>query len=699
MAISYVGGQVGGRAGATSTPAITFALTGGSDSTPQAGDLVVITCVVGSQARNPAQAISGYTALGQLNPTATTYDTSLDVSWKVMGGTPDTTFILPSTGNVADGQSYAVQVFRGVDAAALTSASTTGTATSRPNPTSVTPTVAGSWVAICGGGAAATGANYVAPANFATNFLTRFDADTNDSLVGSGYWSGWTSGAVDPAQYTGGSTATTSSWAAYTLVLPPVTTQTGPVGRSDEAGTALTLTPIQHMALGRADEADTALALSGASALPTHSVRYIRDHANGSSGNGASYFCELEAYNAYGVNQAQGASVTANFTPSEGTLPLWVDGNTASASYAASPDANAQITVDLGSALQISGIRRWHYYADGRTFYSTKTETSVDGVAWTVIFDSAVSGTYAETADGKYNVTIGTGTPVGLAAETATALSLAPTQARPAGLAAGTDTALPRGAARPAGLAAETATALTLAGSLPAGLAVETAAALARAPVQTMVAGAAAEIATALPRGAARPAGLASASDTALTLASSLAAEVSIEVGTALPRGAARPVGLAAETGTALSLAAAQARSVGLAAETGAALALAGSLTLGVSAETDAAAPLAAVQVRGAGVAAETGAALPLAAVQAQTVGLAVEVGAPLTLGAARTVGVAGSAEAALALAASVNEVAIGQASETNLVFALPSRGGDFSAARGVGRRVWDNRAVLWRRR
>ena len=224
MPISYVGGQEGGRAGSTATSVITFNLTGGSNTTPQANDFVIITAVVGSQGRNPAQAISGYTALGQLNPTATTYDTSLNVSYKRMGSTPDTTFTLPSTRNIADAQSWTVQVFRGVDPTTpfdVSSVPATGTGTSRPNPASISPSTAGAWIVICGGGAAQTGANYTAPANFTTNFLTGFDADTNDSLIGSGYWSGWTSGSVDPAAYTGGSNTANDSWAVYTIALRP----------------------------------------------------------------------------------------------------------------------------------------------------------------------------------------------------------------------------------------------------------------------------------------------------------------------------------------------------------------------------------------------------------------------------------------------------------------------------------------------
>lgn len=223
MAITYVGGQVGGRAGSTSTSNVTFALTGGTNSTPQAGDLVIIGCTVASQARTPACAISGYTAQTQINANGTTYDTSLNMSHKFMGGTPDTTFTLPSTGNNADAQRWTVQVWRGVDPTTpldVTPVSASGTATGRPNPGSITPTTSGAFVGIIGAGAAATGAAYTAPANYTTNFLTGTTADTNDAMIGSGYRS-WTSGAEDPAAYTGGTTNAADSWAAFTYALRP----------------------------------------------------------------------------------------------------------------------------------------------------------------------------------------------------------------------------------------------------------------------------------------------------------------------------------------------------------------------------------------------------------------------------------------------------------------------------------------------
>jgi hypothetical protein len=224
--ITYVGGQVGGRAGNTGTSNVTFALTGGSNSTPQAGDLVIIGCTVASQGRTPACAISGYTAQTQINANGTTYDTSLNLSYKFMSGTPDTTFTLPSTGNIQDAQRYTVQVWRGVDTGTpldVSAVSGSGTATGRPNPGSITPTTTGAVVGIVGAGAAGTGASYTGPANYTTNFLTGTTSDTNDAMIGAGYRS-WTSGAEDPAGFTGGTTNAADSWAAFTYALRPALT-------------------------------------------------------------------------------------------------------------------------------------------------------------------------------------------------------------------------------------------------------------------------------------------------------------------------------------------------------------------------------------------------------------------------------------------------------------------------------------------
>jgi hypothetical protein len=227
MAISYVGGQTAGRANPTSALSVNFALTGGSDAVPAANDLVIVSAVTGSAAGNPAMAVTtptGYTALGQLNQSAQTADTSQDVSYKIQPGTPETAVTIPGTTNNAWAEAYTIQVFRGVDPTTpmdATPISAGGTGTGRPDPGQISLVTAGAWTVICGGGAAGTGANYTAPANYTTNFVTATGNDTTDAMAGSGYNTA-PSTPENPAAFTGGTTGSTDSWTCYTLALRPI---------------------------------------------------------------------------------------------------------------------------------------------------------------------------------------------------------------------------------------------------------------------------------------------------------------------------------------------------------------------------------------------------------------------------------------------------------------------------------------------
>ena len=226
MAIEYVGGQVLSRPGSNSSITRTFALTGGIDTVPRENDLVIILSSVASQGRNTAQAIttpSGYTALGQLNEATDAYDSSMNISWKIMGATPDTTFDSPSTGSTQDAQVNTIQVFRGIDLITpfdVTAVSATGINSDRPDPGSITPITTDSFIVICGAGANNSTGVLTAPTGYTTNFIAGSRNDTNDCTAGSGY-KAWVSGAEDPGQYGGSSGAITASWTAYTLVIRP----------------------------------------------------------------------------------------------------------------------------------------------------------------------------------------------------------------------------------------------------------------------------------------------------------------------------------------------------------------------------------------------------------------------------------------------------------------------------------------------
>ncbi len=233
MAISYVGGVQGGRAGATgtTTQSLSGTLTGGSDASPQTGDLVVVLCAAGADTTAPAsQTISGNTSGAYSNEAmqsqlGTTYDAYAQLNWQFMGGTPDTTLTIPSSGSIRNAQRWVVHVFRGVDSSTpwdVASAVATGTGSGRPNPPSITPSTAGAWILWLGASAAATGAAYTAPTDFATDWLGGTTADTADVMMGAGYYTGWASGAYDPAAITaGGTTGANDSWVAKTAVLKP----------------------------------------------------------------------------------------------------------------------------------------------------------------------------------------------------------------------------------------------------------------------------------------------------------------------------------------------------------------------------------------------------------------------------------------------------------------------------------------------
>lgn len=126
-------------------------------------------------------------------------------------------------------------------------------------------------------------------------------------------------------------------------------------------------------------------------------VRYIRDYMNGNTVNTGNHWVEIQAYDARGNNIAAGKSGTT----SNGAFDtLITNGITSTNPYFSLPEGEQWVQVDLGGLYEISAVKIWHYYSDGRTYYGTKTMISADGTNWIVIFDSANSGEYAETANG-----------------------------------------------------------------------------------------------------------------------------------------------------------------------------------------------------------------------------------------------------------------------------------------------------------
>lgn len=234
MAITFVGSMApvgannGGNVTLTFTGASGLLTTTGAEATLQQNDLVV---VVGANSSTSdfamATSSSGWTNQAETYANGSTYDTNIAVWTKVMGATPDTSMVITGPGGASNATIGTAFALRGVDTSTPMDVSAilaTGTATTRPDAGSITPTTAGAWVAVCGAGSAAAGAAYTNPGDLSTttnHFRSLNHAETNDCAIGFGLKTDWSSGAFNPSQWTGGVSNAADSWAAVTLAIRP----------------------------------------------------------------------------------------------------------------------------------------------------------------------------------------------------------------------------------------------------------------------------------------------------------------------------------------------------------------------------------------------------------------------------------------------------------------------------------------------
>jgi hypothetical protein len=228
VALTYVGGTSGQGTGSSYTVSLNDTLTGGSDSSPSAGDIVVVISAFGATASS-APTITGNT-FGSYTPAHNalyandTWDVNYRAFYAVMGSTPDTQITATRTSSAAYGGATVVQVWRGVDPAnPLDVTSTTATAgnASRPNPPSITPTTSGAIIIAGGAGTqGTTGAAFTVFSGMSNGISVKSDGTTADIGVLMASFA-WTSGAYDPAAATGATTSTSAAWAASTLALRP----------------------------------------------------------------------------------------------------------------------------------------------------------------------------------------------------------------------------------------------------------------------------------------------------------------------------------------------------------------------------------------------------------------------------------------------------------------------------------------------
>jgi hypothetical protein len=228
--IAYVGGKTAGIPGSTATNT-TVALNsgfnggvGGTNAGVQAGDLVIVSYGVG---------VSGAATMTINDPGAVPYvmpngaqlagsdnnDAMLRVGYKFMPGTPDANVVLGPTGATANGGAYAIHVYREVNPETpfdVTTTTAVGNNTGRPNPPAITPITRGSVVVVATSSAAGTAVALTFAG--ATNLQQSLQAATVDGQASLATYA-WTSGALDPAASTTGSSTTADSWAALTMAL------------------------------------------------------------------------------------------------------------------------------------------------------------------------------------------------------------------------------------------------------------------------------------------------------------------------------------------------------------------------------------------------------------------------------------------------------------------------------------------------
>lgn len=223
--IEYVGGKTAAipASAATNTTVSLTDLTGGLDTAPAAGDLVVIGFATGGAGdKSIGIATAGYTEVSELF--ADNFDdTNLSVSYKFMGGSPDTSVDVGPTTSATEPGAVVIHVFRDVSTGvtldvAATTAVTGGS--SQPNPASITPVTAGAWIVVFGAKSSDATINAFTSGDL-SNFIQQNNSQSAQLIRIAGGTAEWTSGAFDPAEFGGGNARTDSSTAAVTIALRP----------------------------------------------------------------------------------------------------------------------------------------------------------------------------------------------------------------------------------------------------------------------------------------------------------------------------------------------------------------------------------------------------------------------------------------------------------------------------------------------
>jgi len=231
MAITFVGSltfQAAGAASGTTTVALSgLRDAAGVQPTWADNDFAIINYA------------TGYTAdLNYTPPTDYTEDIEVFISptlgtnhclWWNFILAADTQVLVPASGHSQAAMGGTIFVFRGVDTSTpfdVARVQASATAAARPNPGAITPTTAGAWIVALGAAATTTASVLTNPGDLSAttnHFRSAAQADTTDIVVGTGIKTDWSSGAFDPAVWTGNvAGGAGDTWSAFTLALRPL---------------------------------------------------------------------------------------------------------------------------------------------------------------------------------------------------------------------------------------------------------------------------------------------------------------------------------------------------------------------------------------------------------------------------------------------------------------------------------------------
>ena len=229
MALTFVGSTTGAGTGASYTVSLNGTLTGGSNTSPSPGDIVIVFvgesnggAVTPSLSGNNSGAYS--TVTGRVTR-ADTWDVNLGTFYKVQGSTVDTSLtVTRGANNTTFGNAAVVMVWRGVDATTpldVTAASTSAANSCVFNPPALNAATVGAIILAGGAGTMAATSNNFTGLTGMANFVTRKgDGSTSDCGVAMASYA-WAGVSYDPPAVSGGTTSTSSAWAAVTLALRP----------------------------------------------------------------------------------------------------------------------------------------------------------------------------------------------------------------------------------------------------------------------------------------------------------------------------------------------------------------------------------------------------------------------------------------------------------------------------------------------